>query len=284
MNEELKENMLDLLCKQAIYGLNEQETKQLKQLEYDRQESDSIELTVASLGLIDLNTNESMPAHLQAKLLAKAKGHFGKQDSNKTDPAMLAVVPMREVVTHEAAKPWFGWLGWAAAATACVALAISLLSPRTQTDVALKPTPSPTQEEQLSPAQKRQRLIETSGQIVTAQWGKGNITELENVTGDVVWSEAKQNGYVRLNGLPKNDVSKETYQLWIVAENQDPKTPIDGGTFDVNSDGEVIIPIDVRLRTLGPKAFAVTIEKPGGVVVSKQKRVAALAPVKPNKV
>ena len=82
---------------------------------------------------------------------------------------------------------------------------------------------------------------------------------------------------MRLSGLPKNDPAKETYQLWIVAENQDPKTPVDGGTFDITSDGEVIIPINAKVKALNPQAFAITIEKPGGVPVSKQEKVPALA-------
>jgi len=117
-----------------------------------------------------------------------------------------------------------------------------------------------------------------------AQWGKGNVKEMEAVSGDVVWSDQKQSGYMRLKGLARNDVSKETYQLWIFDESQDAKTPIDGGTFDVNADGEVIIPIDAKLKARNPSAFAITIEKPGGVVVSDRKRVAALAPVKPASV
>ena len=110
-----------------------------------------------------------------------------------------------------------------------------------------------------------------------AQWGKGNVPGIADVSGDVVWSDEKQAGYVRVKGLPKNDVSKETYQLWIFDETQDPKTPIDGGTFNIDSDGETIIEIDARLKAKNPSLFAVTIEKPGGVVVSGRGRIAALA-------
>ncbi len=275
MNEEIKETMLDLLCKQAIYGLDEQETKQLGQLEYDGGEGESIDLTVAALGLIDLNTREEMPAHLQSTILAKAEDYFGTQ---KTAESVIAA-PAREIVLSDtlSSKPWFGWLGWAAAAAACVALAVSIFSPRNPTQVAGGPTPSPTQVERLDPAQKRQKLIESPAQVLTAQLGKGNVKEIENVTGDIVWSDEKQDGYIRVKGLPRNDVSKETYQLWIFEENQDPKTPIDGGTFDISSDGEVIIPIDARLKAKNPKMFAVTIEKPGGVVVSGRGKIAALA-------
>jgi len=108
------------------------------------------------------------------------------------------------------------------------------------------------------------------------------MPELASVSGDVVWSDAKQTGYLKLKGLPVNDANKEAYQLWIFDETQSDKTPIDGGVFNVTADGEVVIPIDAKLRARNPKAFAITIEQPGGVVVSDRKKVAGLAPVKPN--
>ena len=95
-------------------------------------------------------------------------------------------------------------------------------------------------------------------------------------SGDVVWSDERQSGYLRLVGLRKNDPERETYQLWIFDETQDPKTPIDGGVFNVNDEGEVIIPINAKLTPRNPKMFAITIEKPGGVVVSKREKVAAI--------
>jgi len=119
----------------------------------------------------------------------------------------------------------------------------------------------------------RQSLMISAPDLARGTLGAGQINEL-NPTGDVVWSDSKQTGYVRISGLPKNDPGKETYQLWIVAENQDPKTPVDGGTFDISSDGEVIIPIDAKVKVQNPQAFAITIEKPGGVVVSKNKHAA----------
>ena len=103
------------------------------------------------------------------------------------------------------------------------------------------------------------------------------MPEMKNVSGDIVWSDTMQTGYMRFRGLPVNDKAKETYQLWIFDETQDEKTPIDGGTFDVDQNGEVIVPIRAKLRPKNPKMFAVTVEKPGGVVVSKREKVAALA-------
>src|SRR5262249_25118891 len=94
---------------------------------------------------------------------------------------------------------------------------------------------------------------------------------------DIVWSDANQKGYVKVAGLPKNDPTKQTYQLWIFDETQDPKTPIDGGIFDVSSDGEVVIPIEATLKVRNPSAFAITIAKPGGVMVSDRKYLAVFA-------
>lgn len=279
MNEDTKEIMHDLLCKQAVYGLDEQETKQLQQLGYDGAEHESIDLTVAALGLVGLNTKDEMPAHLHSKILANAENFFGAQNAVMPTSETVVSAPVREIILNETSvsRPWFGWLGWAAAAAACVALAVSIFTPRNQNQVAGVPTPSPTQEEKLDPAKQRQKLVDSPGQVLMAKLGKGTVKEIENVTGDIVWSDEKQAGYIRVKGLPKNDVNKDTYQLWIFEDNQGSKTPIDGGTFDINSDGEVIIPIDAKLKAKNPNMFAVTIEKPGGVVVSDRGKIAALA-------
>ena len=47
-----------------------------------------------------------------------------------------------------------------------------------------------------------------------------------------------------------------------------------GGVFDVTDAEEQLIPIQAKLQVVKPVAFAVTIEKPGGVVVSDQETFA----------
>jgi hypothetical protein len=54
---------------------------------------------------------------------------------------------------------------------------------------------------------------------------------------------------------------------------------VDGGTFDVSATGEVVIPINAKLKAKSPEMFAVTMEKPGGVVVSKREKIVAVAKV-----
>jgi anti-sigma-K factor RskA len=273
MSGEEKEKVLDLLCDKYVYGLSEEEAKELERLGYDPKDAESIEKTIAALGLIDLEAEAAMPASLQTKLMRDADEFFGSTVADEE------AVPQRQIVLDGGSgRSWFGWLGWAAAAAASVMLAVTLFIPRGGPDVARVPTPTPTPE-QLTPAQQRQKLMESAGQLVRAEWVPGKMPNVP-VSGDVVWSPEKQTGYMRLRGLPKNDASKESYQLWIVDESQD--KPIDGGVFDVSADGEVVIPIDAKLKAMNPKLFAITVEKPGGVVVSTMAKFAAQAPVKPN--
>jgi len=261
MNENVQELMLDLLCKKAEYGLSEQEERQLTELQRAAGTGDlseSFELAAAMIGMADLDTTEEMPEHLRSRIAADAERYFN-HNSTVAEPAPRSSI--------------FNWLGWAVAAAACVALALNVYYTRPRFPVAQTVTPTPTPAQKLSPSQMRQALMVSARDLARGTFGAGEVKEL-NPTGDVVWSDTEQKGYVRITGLPKNDPGKETYQLWIVAENQDPKTPVDGGTFDINSDGEIIIPIDAKVKVQNPQVFAITIEKPGGVVVSKNKHAA----------
>ena len=265
MNENMQELMLDLLCKKAEFGLSDHEERQLEELQKEAGTGDlsaSFELTAATLAMAGLDTSEEMPEHLRSRIVADSEKYFA--DNSR----------VRE---REPRGSIFNWLGWAVAAAACIALALNIYFTRQpQAPVVRDVTPTPTPEQKLTLPQMRQALILSAPDLARANWGPGKMNEVKP-SGDVVWSDAKQEGYMRLIGLPKNDPAKETYQLWIIAENQDPKTPVDGGTFDINTDGEVIIPIHAKVKALNPQAFAITIEKPGGVVVSEQKKLPALA-------
>jgi hypothetical protein len=47
--------------------------------------------------------------------------------------------------------------------------------------------------------------------------------------------------------------------------------------FDVSSNGEVVVAINPKLHVNDLGMFAVTVEKPGGVVVSKRERIVVTA-------
>ena len=270
MSTTHEERIFDLLEKRTFDGLTAAEEQELAHLNGDGDLS--LDLTAAALSVGELHEIEPMPAHLRAKVEDEAEEWFSGAKTSILKPVRSDT---KRVAT--ANGPW-NWLGWAVAAAACVVLAANIystrISPREIVQVPPTPTPAP---EQLTPTQMRERLMASATDIARADIAAGK--ELYKPTGDIVWSDARQSGYIRITGLPKNDPGKEQYQLWIFDENQDPKTPVDGGVFDASSDGEIVIPINAKIRVKGAKVFAITVERPGGVVVSKQEKVAALAKV-----
>jgi anti-sigma-K factor RskA len=82
---------------------------------------------------------------------------------------------------------------------------------------------------------------------------------------------------MRFVGLAPNDPAKTQYQLWIFDRTRDQAFPVDGGVFDVTASGEVIVPITAKLHVDDATLFAVTVERPGGVVVSRREHIVVTA-------
>lgn len=287
MSSNSKERMLDLLTDQILFGLGEEESAELKKLENlfpELKNDNSLELTASAIGLTNLDEIEPMPASLQAKILADADKYFATAKSAK----VLRFEPqLREVKTEnigeeiqktfefEPKRPFMQWLGWAFAGLASIALVFSiwtnLQKPKVVETVKIE------QPRVLTPNEQYNALLASAKDLQKTPWV--NPANDKEVLGEVVWSESEQKGFMKFAGLAANDVAKEQYQLWIFDETQDEKTPIDGGVFDVSANGEVLIPIKPTLKFKNPKLFAVTAEKPGGVVVSARKKIAAIAKV-----
>lgn len=95
-------------------------------------------------------------------------------------------------------------------------------------------------------------------------------------TGEVTWSPNRQTGVMHLVGLQVNDPAVEQYQLWIFDAERDQSYPVDGGVFDVTSQ-DVTIPIEAKIGVSKATLFAITVERPGGVVVSGRERIVLTA-------
>ncbi len=277
MSEEQKEKLLDLLTKKAIYGLDEGENSELQGLDPGTAELEfrSLEITAAAISMVDFTADEPLPPHLFSKIAADADTYVGAEAQVDTPWPP----PYKSDTDEKPSGSWFGVFGWLVATAACIALAINIWVTRQQPPVEIAKAPPVERPKVLTPAEMREAMINSTSDIIRANWAPGNIKELKDISGDIVWSDDKQAGYMRLRGLPVNETSKETYQLWVFDKTQDKATPIDGGTFDVSASGEVVIPINANLKAEDPGMFAITVEKPGGVVVSKREKVAALATV-----
>lgn len=286
MSEKEKQRMLELLSDQATFDLSEEEALELKMYsnQFPEWEKDnSFELTAAAINLVDLDISEPLPDNLRKRISIDAEQFFSSK--KKAEDVAGGVSKTKEsggssAFGYETKRPFWQWLGWAVAAIACVVLVVNLWLTRFQKQPEVVKNPGTTQNPtpELKAVQKREQFLASAVDKIQTNWTQPKPTG-DEVSGDVVWSNAKQEGYLLLHGLPVNDPDKETYQLWIIDENQDEKTPIDGGIFDVNEKGETIVPINAKLKVKKPKMFAVTVEKPGGVVVSKLGKVVAIAKV-----
>jgi len=128
-----------------------------------------------------------------------------------------------------------------------------------------------------SAAEARAALLANQPFALRRNWSAAGDPTGRGVTGDVVWDARTQTGYMRFVGLRRNDAAREQYQLWIFDGRRDQRYPVDGGVFDADGSDEVIVPIRARVPVGTPLAFAVTIERAGGVVVSERERVVVIA-------
>ena len=208
--------------------------------------------------------NESMPAELSIRLKNMAHGFIsdsaGLESLASRPPMVSTIVPstmgLREITA---------WLCMAAS----IAIALGVWLPGKR-------------EFALGLQQRRDTLIASASDLVRSKWEPTAPDAEKGVElGEVVWSTVLQQGFMTIRGLPVNDATKEQYQLWIIDPSRDEK-PIDGGVFDIANAAESIVAIQAKLRVDKPTVFAITVEKPGGVVVSDQKRLPLLAKIALN--
>ena len=267
--------LIDLMVEDATQGLSPQDKAELSaaitQDETIRIEAEAYAMaaTAIELSLNQPQQTEALPGALRKKLIATATGHVQvdtsapafKLSSSTTDtPAPPATTPFSFTDGR--------MFGWYAAIAALVALAFVLT---------FEPTNQPTTGPGSMPtiAERFDQLATDRGTI-TATWGfnaDGGDPAYANTTGQVIWNADKQTGYMKLAGLPVNDPNEFQYHLWIVDASRDPETEntnrIDGGVFDITTQGEVTVPINAKLLARDAAAFAITVEAPGGVVESK---------------
>lgn len=255
------EALLDLLIQRATVGLDASEAAELRRRlqEEPGHDEEAMDASVAALQLLLDADPAPMPAALAARILERLPA---------APSAAQGVAPAR----RQRARPlWLESLvGWSAGAF--LLLAVAGWWPRLFGPHADRPD-VPT----------RAALL-ASGRAIEAAWTPGPAAAGQVLSGDVVFDPQTQRGYLLFRGIPANDPRLAQYQLWIADAGRSRPEPVDGGVFDVpptpgTPTGEVLIPFVAKLRVGRPAAFVVTVEAPGGVVVSRQEQVLALARV-----
>jgi len=290
MNEQAHpklERFEQLLVDRATIGLDEPEMQELEQLaiELGVPIDDSVDLAAAAIdSLVATEELQPLPEHLkQAVIASAATVELGNDLENRTDCESNSVQPSATTVDEQqrlnvratstanaggiTRREVFSML----AAAACLLLAAFAWFSKSELG-------------QVDPAQaaelRTQFLNANPLDLVKVSW-QGTDEDLDGRTsGGVVWSSERQEGYMSFKGLPQNDASVEQYQLWIFDKNRDEKYPVDGGVFDISdTDTETVVMIDPKIEIDEATLFAITIERPGGVVVSDRSRLPLLAKV-----
>lgn len=264
------ERLLDLLAKRATEGVTSAEQSELDRLlaQYPDADPQLIDRIAAAVMLAGDLPEEPLPASLRARVESQAVRELPAATSKVTS------IHSRTDERHAAATGRFAWF----AAAACLVLAVIGWWPRLHETIeppVITQTPRPP-----TPAEERLALLQEGTAVTHSEWASTDDPASQGVKGDVVWDNSKQRGYLRFSGLPANDPKQSQYQLWIFDAKRDDRYPIDGGVFDIPPGAtEVVIPINARLAVNDPAMFAVTIERPGGVVVSGREHIVALAKV-----
>ena len=226
-----------------------------------REDLEAFEMAVAQLSLGGLDELVEPPAHVLASLQRSATAWNASAAAHAADDD---VVESRVRQPIKAPFSWAGVGGWLAAAALLIAL------------FALQRGGSGPSAD---PAEQLDALVASAGDLVRHGWKTTEDPDSPGVTGEVVWSSASQEGYMRFQGLRRNDPTRKQYQLWIFDQTRAEwdKKPVDGGVFDVDDSGEAIVPIDPKLPVREAVLFAITLEQPGGVVVSERERLVLLS-------
>lgn len=272
-NAGAHERAVELLCAYVTVGLDDGAWHELNalleggQAGLSPEEISMYEKAAAAVDIAMGEPTEQMPADLRARIEAEAQDFVGENRGGSAavedrvlrlpDSSRGAAGPMEDegrTTSLARGRSVFPWV----LAAAALALAFTgwwqvLVPKSTPPGVAL--------------AMQYRSFAETTPDVVRLPWGSSEAGFAE-VRGEILWSDESQRGYMRFFGMPANDPSESQYQLWIVDPSRD-KHPIDGGVFDIGrGEGEVIVPFESRLPASSPGTFAVTVEQPGGVVVS----------------
>ena len=213
---------------------------------------------------------DALPAALADRIIGVGEAVVRTSRAASAPFASVPLAPMaiesRRRSPGRAVAVWYGWL-------AAAALLVWTINSRTSGPVSPIVAIGPS-----SGAVLRDSLLNADSSLVRLAWTATADSSAFGATGDVVWSARAQRGVMRIAGLQPNDRGRFQYQLWIFDKRRDQRYPVDGGVFDIPAGAhEVFVPIDGRVPVGDAVMFAITVEVPGGVVVSKRERIALLA-------
>ncbi|MFZ4750051.1 MAG: hypothetical protein ACOYMM_06005 [Phycisphaerales bacterium] len=264
--ERLRERAADVALHGDAFSLEEIELALELGLDLER-ETEALELAAAALAVAEIERDRAaasanVPAALKARLAATAAAVVAPApiplDATRAAAPARATSPKTSPKTSHARE----WMIAAASIALGAAVTAIVLNGDPNGDGATR-----------DPAQ----FVRTHPRAVHWPWqGTGDAHVVGEVRGEAYFDPDSEDGLLEIEGLAANDPRIEQYQLWIFDAERDQRYPVDGGVFDIREPGRVVIPVKARLDVTKPVQFAITVEKPGGAVVS-ERRIALVA-------
>lgn len=269
-NNQALPRLLELLAAESIGDLTDQETVELEALRMrvppiadprgEAVAAAQAERTLGELLAASTAADATRPLSpaLRAAIIAKGEAIVGGASQSPR--------PARPRGT----RTWIGPVGWAGWAAAAVATTFFLWQ------VSVNQPPEA--------ADRLADILEEGAVRIALAPEKDPAGS--TIGGEVIWSPSGQDGFLHIHGLAVNDPVKEQYQVWVVDAGRGVSGhSVDCGVFDAESgftvDGERYIPLQAKLRVTQPTRFVITVEAPGGAVISSQQRLVASAEVPP---
>lgn len=295
-----EERLQELLLDRALYGLAAPEEAELQLLlsQLGRTSDDSFELAVAAADLAwSPSENIALPGTLKNRILAAGEqwcvhGDLGAPVLQLTAES-LALIPAEPepaltIWTRRAAHGAQRWGGWVAAA-ACLSLAVWAWNTRPLPGPAAAPAYAALVSTEPTTPEGRllDLLLDDEADVIQVPLGLAASSERVgpdpiDAAGEVFWSHGRQEGFLRLTGLPPIDRPGDQYQLWVYDALRDSRYPVNGGVFDVpRGASEVLLPFDPLIEVSYATRFAITVERAGGVVVSTGDSLVAMGDLTP---
>lgn len=219
---------------------------------------------------------EALPPELAACIAAESPARPLRSDAPVRERSVSSTGGASVGVRSRFFVRYAGW--WAAAACSLLTFYLWQRPPAPEPRVAQERGTEAGPRVKTS-AELRAELLRRPG-VIRREWKVTQDALAAGVSGDVVWHPATQTGYMRFRDLPANDARRNQYQLWIFDAERDERHPVDGGVFDIRAENrDAVVAIDAKLKVHRATLFAVTLEEPGGVVVSSRERLLTLAKV-----
>ncbi|MDG3004612.1 anti-sigma factor domain-containing protein [Paludisphaera mucosa] len=256
-----RDRLRELLAEDAAFGLAPDDRAEVERLKAELGDGDveEFERIVAAL-YVGLAPADEAPLPDRLRQICARQG----RDALTSGAPPLRPLPEPHAPRRVGSPPWIAW----GLAAACLLLALAAW---------LRPTPRDAAADLI---RDREEILSARDVMTVSLKGVGPGAAS---SGELVWSSQRQRGFMRLTGVAVNDPKLKQYQLWIFDRAQDERYPIDGGVFDVRAPGVAILPIRAPIQVVEPYLFAVTEEKPGGVVVSRRDPIILLGdPAKPG--